>query len=65
MKVSTNMNFANKALIGKPVRMENRAVGKVVSVKGTKVVSEIHDSKILKKIMDGKISGYSMGALYA
>lgn len=67
MKVSTEVPFANECMVGKPVRIENRIVGKIVSVEGTKVVYDIHDKEAYQNLTkkEGFSMGTSNGGLYA
>lgn len=61
MKISAEVPYANECLLGKPVKIDGKVVGKVVSVEGNKVTSDIYDLKTYKRVVDGKVPGYSIG----
>ena len=64
MKVSTNVPCANECMVGKPVKMSGKVVGKIVSVEGNKVIYDIHDRKAQRRIMEGKEPGYTISSLH-
>lgn len=61
MKLCAEFPYADKCLIGKPVRVDGTAVGRVVSVDGNQVVSEIDDTELCERIRNNELRGYSIG----